>query len=120
VEDLYVKDLHLSDFAIFFELEMDDEERAELNQDMSIAIEKGYIGLEDKYKMKLKVLNLAIQYLTVLVKKRSKIIQEQHKKQKKQKRHGYSLTRNNLINLHNKLFKFKCKLMPKNKSNCRR
>jgi hypothetical protein len=40
VEDLeYVKDLHLS-FAIFFELEMDDEERAELNQDMSIAIEK--------------------------------------------------------------------------------
>jgi hypothetical protein len=22
--------------------------------------------------------------------------------------------------LHNKLFKFKCKLMPKNKSNCRR
>jgi hypothetical protein len=40
-EDLeYVKDLHLSDFAIFFELEMDDEERAELNQDMSTAIEK--------------------------------------------------------------------------------
>jgi hypothetical protein len=28
------------DFAIFFELEMDDEERAELNQDMSTAIEK--------------------------------------------------------------------------------
>jgi hypothetical protein len=27
VEDLeYVKDLHLSDFAIFFELEMDDED----------------------------------------------------------------------------------------------
>jgi hypothetical protein len=27
-----------------------DEERAELNQDMSIAL-KGYIGLEDKYKI---------------------------------------------------------------------
>jgi hypothetical protein len=26
---------------------MDDEERAELNQDLSVAIEKGYIGLED-------------------------------------------------------------------------
>ncbi len=79
VEDLeYVKDLHLSDFAIFFELEMDDEERAELNQDMSVAIEKGYIGLEDKYKIRnFKVLDLAIQYLTVLVKKRAKIIQEQ-------------------------------------------
>jgi hypothetical protein len=79
VEDLdYVKDLHLSDFAIFFELEMDDEERAELNQDMSIAVEKGYIGLEDKYKIRnIKILDLAIQYLTILVKKRAKIIQEQ-------------------------------------------
>jgi hypothetical protein len=50
VEDLeYVKDLHLSDFAIFFELEW-TMKSAELNQDMS-AIEKGYIGLEDKYKI---------------------------------------------------------------------
>jgi len=74
VEDLdIVRDLHLSDFAIFFELEMDDEERAELNADMSIAVEKGYIGLEDKYKVRnIKVLDLAIQYLTVLVKRRAK------------------------------------------------
>lgn len=73
-----VRDLHLSDFAIFFELEMDDEERAELNQDLSTAVEKGYIGLEDKYKIRnIKVLDLAIQYLTVLVKKRAKVIQEQ-------------------------------------------
>jgi len=73
-----VRDLHLSDFAIFFELEMDDEERAELNQDMSIAVEKGYIGLEDKYKIRnIKILDLAIQYLTVLVKKRAKVMQEQ-------------------------------------------
>jgi hypothetical protein len=42
----YVKDLHYADFAIFFELEMDDEERAELNQDLSVAIEKGYIRLK--------------------------------------------------------------------------
>lgn len=79
VEDLdIVRDLHLSDFAIFFELEMDDEERAELNADMSMAVEKGYIGLEDKYKIRnIKVLNLAIQYLTVLVKKRAKIKEEE-------------------------------------------
>jgi hypothetical protein len=73
-----VRDLHLSDFAIFYELEMDDEERAELNQDLSISVEKGYLGLEDKYKIRnIKILDLAIQYLTVLVKKRAKIMQEQ-------------------------------------------
>lgn len=79
VEDLdAVRDLHLSDFAIFFELEMDDEERAELNADMTIAVEKGYIGLEDKYKIRnIKVLDLAIQYLTVLVKKRAKIKEQE-------------------------------------------
>lgn len=79
VEDLdYVKDLHLSDFAIFFELEMDDEERAILDQDLSVAVEKGYIGLDDKYKIRnFKVLSLAIQYLSVLIKKRANVMQEQ-------------------------------------------
>ena len=79
VEDLdYIKDLHLSDFAIFFELEMDEEERAMLDQDLSIAIEKGFIGLDDKYKIRnFKVLNLAIQYLSILIKKRAKVTQEQ-------------------------------------------
>ena len=78
VEDLdYVKDLHLSDFAIFFELEMDDEERAMLDADLSLAIEKGYIGLDDKYKIRnFKVLDLAIQYLSILIKKRAKTMQE--------------------------------------------
>jgi hypothetical protein len=86
-EDLeYVKDLHLSDFAIFFELEMDDEERAELNQDMSIAIEKGYIGLEDKYKIRnFKVLNLAIQYLTVLVKSVQRLFKSKKAQEAKKK-----------------------------------
>jgi len=79
VEDLdYVKDLHLSDFAIFYELEMDDEERAMLDADLSLAIEKGFIGLDDKYKIRdFKVLKLAIQYLSILIKKRAKITQEQ-------------------------------------------
>jgi len=73
-----VRDLHLSDFAIFYELEMDDEERAELNKDLSDAVVKGYLGVEDKYKIRnIKVLDLAIQYLTVLVKKRAKVMQEQ-------------------------------------------
>ena len=73
-----VRDLHLSDFAIFFELEMDDEEKAELNKDMSDAFAKGFIGLEDKYKIRnIKILDMAIQYLTVLIKKRAKVIQDQ-------------------------------------------
>lgn len=81
-----VRDLHLSDFAIFFELEMDDEERAELNQDLSISVEKGYLGLEDKYKIRnIKILDLAIQYLTVLVKKRAKVMQEQKAQEAQQK-----------------------------------
>jgi hypothetical protein len=42
VEDLeYVKDLHLSDFAIFFELEMDDE-ACWVKPRYVNAIEKGY------------------------------------------------------------------------------
>lgn len=79
VEDLdYVKNLHLSDFAIYLEVEMDDEERAELNNDLSVAVEKGYIGLDDKYKIRnIKVLDLAIQYLSILIKKRKKIIQQE-------------------------------------------
>jgi hypothetical protein len=77
VEDLeYVKDLHLSDFAIFFELEMDDED-AELNQDMSVAIEKDISVLKTNTRYNFKVLDLAIQYLTVLVKNVQKINQEQ-------------------------------------------
>jgi hypothetical protein len=64
--------LHLSDFAIFFELEMDDEERWVKPRYVS-SNWKGYIGLEDKYKIRnFKVLDLAIQYLTVLAKKRKK------------------------------------------------
>jgi len=87
VEDLdYVKDLHLSDFAIFFELEMDDEERAILDADLTMAIEKGFIGLDDKYKIRdIKILKLAIQYLSILNKKRAKITQEQKAQEAQQK-----------------------------------
>ena len=87
VEDLdYIKDLHLSDFAIFYELEMDDEEKAMLDADMTIAIEKGFISLEDKYTIRnFKVKNLAIQYLKVLLEKRSKLLQQQKAEEAQQK-----------------------------------
>lgn len=72
-----IEDLHLSDFAIFLDLEPDDEEKAMLNADLTDAMAKGYIGIDDKYKINsIKILDLAIQYLTVLIKKREKKQQE--------------------------------------------
>lgn len=72
-----IQDLHLSDFAIFLDLEPDDEEKAMLNADLTDAMAKGYIGIDDKYKINgIKILDLAIQYLSVLIKKREKKQQE--------------------------------------------
>jgi hypothetical protein len=73
-----VKNLHLHDFSIFLELELDDEERAKLEQDMSDAIVKGQMSVADKYKvLNVKNLKLALQYMTVLMDKHQAKIQEQ-------------------------------------------
>jgi hypothetical protein len=73
-----VKNLHLHDFSIFLELELDDEERAKLEQDMSDAIAKGQMSVADKYKvLNVKNLKLALQYMTVLMDKHQAKIQEQ-------------------------------------------
>lgn len=73
-----VKDLHLYDFAITLELELDNEERAKLENDMSIAIEKGFMQVQDKYKvLRVKNFNLAVQYMTILMNKYQKKMQEQ-------------------------------------------
>jgi len=73
-----VKNLHLYDFAIFLELHIDLEERAKLEQDMSIAIEKGYMSVADKYKvLNVKNLKLALAYMTILMDKNTAKIQEQ-------------------------------------------
>jgi len=65
-----IKELHLHDFAIFLSLELDAEEKAKLEMDMSKAIEKGQLSLQDKYKvMKIKNFDLAIAYLTILIEK---------------------------------------------------
>lgn len=72
-----IQNLHLSDFAIFLDLEPDDEEKAMLNADLTDAMTKGYIGIDDKYKINgIKILDLAVQYLSVLIKKREKKQQE--------------------------------------------
>jgi hypothetical protein len=73
-----IKDLHLHDFAIYLDLHLDLEERAKLENDMSIAIEKGMLSIQDKYKvLNVKNFKLALSYMTILVDKYQKKIQEQ-------------------------------------------
>ncbi len=78
VEDLEsISDLHLSDFALNLYLEQDEEEKAMLDADLSLAIEKGYITLADKYKVKnIKIYKQAIAYLGIVIEKASKKQQE--------------------------------------------
>ena len=78
VEDIsYIGDLYLSDFALILNLEQDDEEKALLDQDLTMAIEKGYITLADKYKVKnIKIFKQAIAYLALVIEKASKKQQE--------------------------------------------
>lgn len=72
-----VKDLHLHDFAIFLDLHLDLEEKAKLENDMSIAIEKGMLSIQDKYKvLNVKNFKLALAYMTILVDKYQKKMQE--------------------------------------------
>jgi hypothetical protein len=77
-----VKNLHLYDFAIFFDLQLDDEERAKLENDLTKEIDKGFLKTEDKYKI-LNVPNLilATMYLGILRKKYNKQQEEQKKRE---------------------------------------
>ena len=83
VKDLEsVKDLPLADFAIFLQLSLDDEEKAKLENDLSVAVEKGYISIPDKYKIiNIPVLKYAVSYLSILIKKREKNLEEQKKRE---------------------------------------
>ena len=79
VEDLEsIANLHLSDFALNLHLEQDDEEKAMLDQDLSSAVEAGYITLADKYKVKnIRIFKQAIAYLAIVIEKASKKREEQ-------------------------------------------
>lgn len=74
VEDLEsMKDFHLRDYAISIELELDDEEKAKLEADMSKAIEKGMLSIQDKYKvLSVKNFKQAVGYMTLLIEKHLK------------------------------------------------
>lgn len=73
-----LKELHLRDMAINLTLELDEEERAKLEADMSMAIEKNYLSLADKYKiLSVKNFKQALSYMTILMDKHAKKLQKQ-------------------------------------------
>lgn len=78
VEDLEsVSNLHLYDFAIFLDLFLDDEEKAKLEADMTMAVEKGYMNLADKYRvMNVKNVKQARELMSILIAKYQKKQQE--------------------------------------------
>lgn len=87
VEDLEsIANLHLSDFALNLYLEIDDEEKAQLDKDLSDAMNQGLITIADKYKVKdIKIFDLAVAYLRVATDKAQKKLQEQKAQEAKQK-----------------------------------
>jgi hypothetical protein len=74
-----IKDLYVYDFGIFIEVAPDEEQKAQLEANISIALQKGDINLEDAIDIReLKNLKLANQLLKV------KRIQKQEREQKMQ------------------------------------
>ena len=68
-----VVNLNLHDFGIFLELEPDDEERAQLEQNIQLAISQGGIDLEDAIDLRqIKNLKLANQMLKIKRKEKAK------------------------------------------------
>ena len=68
-----IENLPLRDFGIHLDLDLDDEERAKLEADMSMAIEKGYLSLVDKYRvLNIKNFKQAVGYMAILMEKFAK------------------------------------------------
>jgi len=75
-----VANLNLHDFGIFLELEPDDEEKAQLEQNIQVALQGGGIDLEDAIDLRqIKNLKLANQLLKV--KRKAKARQDQENAQ---------------------------------------
>jgi len=73
----FVNDLHLHDFAIFVDLSMDDEEKAQLERDIAIEIQNGTLGTEDKIDiMAIKNIKYANEILKIRKKRREQKMQE--------------------------------------------
>ena len=75
-----LQNLELHDFGIYLEVEPDDEEKAQLEQNIQIALQTGGIDLEDAIDLReinnLKLANQALKY-----KRKRKMLQEQANQQ---------------------------------------
>jgi hypothetical protein len=72
-----IKDLHLYDFGIFVDLELDDEQKARLDADLSLEIQSGTLGVEDKFAiLNIRDYALAYRVLSMAKKKKAKEVQE--------------------------------------------
>ena len=72
-----IVNLNLHDFGIFLELEPDDEEKAQLEQNIQVALQSGGIDLEDAIDLRqIKNLKLANQLLKVKRKAKARLDQE--------------------------------------------
>lgn len=70
--------LNLHDFGIYLELEPDDEEKAQLEQNIQIALQSGSIDLDDAIDIRqIKNLKLANQLLKLKKKKKAEAMQQQ-------------------------------------------
>jgi len=76
LEDMY--NLNLSDFGIYLELEPDDEQKAQLEQNIQIALKQNSINLENVIEIRsIRNLKLANQYLKL--KRKQKATEDQQK-----------------------------------------
>ena len=75
-----LQNLELHDFGIYLEVEPDDEEKAQLEQNIQVALQTGGIDLEDAIDLReinnLKLANQALKY-----KRKKKMLQEQANQQ---------------------------------------
>lgn len=75
----YFKNLHLRDFAIYLDLEPDEEERSRLEQDLQIEIKNGTLGIEDKIDI-LNISNIKYANEVLKIRKKKYIKQQQQRK----------------------------------------
>jgi hypothetical protein len=70
--------LNLHDFGIYLELEPDEEEKAQLEQNIQVALQSGSIDLDDAIDIRqIKNLKLANQLLKLRKKKKAQMMQQQ-------------------------------------------
>tara|TARA_R100000734_G_scaffold11650_2_gene8682 strand:- start:7468 stop:9876 length:2409 start_codon:yes stop_codon:yes gene_type:complete len=73
-----IQNLNLHDFGIYLELEPDEDEKAQLEQNIQIALKSGGIDLEDAIDIRqIKNLKLANQFLKLKRKQKQKAAEEQ-------------------------------------------